>query len=202
MSGPTERFFERKVLAPLEEAAARPLRILEIGASAGWFTPRLAARGHQAFAVDLRTAPNAESGPRARVALESLPFPNEQFDLAVFRASFHLAVDYRATLREVRRVLGWGGRVVILDTPVYHSYRDGEQMRERRLAQMGTQQEPDLSMGYLDQGMIEELRRELNLRWSLSEPWRGLGYWLAPLRAKLTGERPPVRYTVLAGSWT
>ncbi|MCB1018893.1 MAG: methyltransferase domain-containing protein [Acidobacteria bacterium] len=185
MLGPSEGFLERRVLAPLEEAAGRPLRILEI------------VVGEE----------GASRGPRLSVSpggaeLERLPFADQQFELVVFRGSFHLAADYRTTLRETRRVLGWGGRVVILDTPLYQSYRDGERARDRRFERGGVPDEALLSMGYLDERMLAELASELNLSWRIHEPWRGLGYWLAPLQAKLARARPPARWKVFVGSWT
>lgn len=51
------RYFEQKALAPLEQAAQRPLHILDAGAGVGWLSYRLALRGHHPVAVDLRDDP-------------------------------------------------------------------------------------------------------------------------------------------------
>ena len=218
MRARTYRFFERKILKPIEKAAARPLRILDMGAGVGWLAYRLTLKGHELVAVDLLDDPLDGLGaarhydaaletpfPRIQAEYDDVPLASEQFDLVVFNASFHYATDYRATLREARRLLGWGGQVVILDTPVYESYVHGERMREERQRQFekryGFRSDSVLSMEYLDDRMIEDLARDLSLRWRIDEPWYGLRWALRPLRARLAGRRPPSRFKVLTGSW-
>lgn len=214
MRAATYRCFERKILAPLEQAAGRPLRILDLGAGVGWLAYRLALRGHQPAAVDLLDDPLDGLGaarhyprgfPCMQAEFDRIPLAEEQFDLAVFNASFHYAVDYRATLREVRRLLGWGGQVVILDTPIFESYVHGERMREERQAQFerkyGFRSDSVLSMEYLDEQMIRSLGKDLNIRWRIYRPWYGLQWQLRPLRAKLERRRPPARCKILVGSW-
>jgi hypothetical protein len=56
-------------------------------------------------------------------------------------------------------------------------------------------------MEYLDERMIEELSRDLNIHWRIEEPWYGLRWRLRPLLARLEGRRPPSRFKVLTGSW-
>src|ERR1700727_2480115 len=51
MRGRTYRYFERKILAPMERG--RPLDVLDVGAGCGWLSYRLALRGHRPVAVDL-----------------------------------------------------------------------------------------------------------------------------------------------------
>jgi len=210
----TYRCFERKVLAPIEQAANRPLSVLELGAGVGWLSYRLALRGHAPVALDLLDDPVRGLGaarhypqafPRIQAELDNVPLADEQFDLAVFSASFHYAADYRAALREVRRLLGWGGQVVILDTPIYESYVYGEQVREERLARFererGAPAESLLSMEYLDEKMIRELGKDLNIRWRRVRPWRGLRWSLRPALARLHRRTPPPQLEVLVGSW-
>ena len=214
MRAATYKYFERKILAPLERDAGRPLSILDLGAGVGWLSYRLALRGHEPAAVDLLDDPLDGLGaarhypqpfPRILAELDRIPLADEQFDLAVFNASFHYATDYRAALREVRRLLGWGGRVVVLDTPVYQSYLHGEQMRAERQAQFertyGFRSDSILSMEYLDEQMIRDLGKDLNIRWRRHRPWYGLQWHLRPLRAKLARRRPPSRFEILVGSW-
>ncbi len=214
MRARTYRCFERKILAPIEGAAGRPLSILDLGAGVGWLSYRLALRGHRAVALDLLDDPLDGLGAarhypheirRIQAELDRIPLADEQFDLVVFNASFHYATDYRAALRECRRVLGWGGQVAILDTPVYESYGHGERMREERQAgferKYGFRSDSVLSMEYLDEKMIRALGKDLNMRWRVERPWYGLRWHLRPLKARLTGSRPPSRFKILVGSW-
>ena len=218
MRARTFRFFERKILRPIEEAAARPLRVLDMGAGVGWLSYRLALRGHESVALDLLddaldglgTARHYDQAlehpfPRIQAEYDNVPLSSAQFDMVVFNASFHYATDYRETLREARRLLGWGGQVVILDTPVYESHVYGEMMRLERQEQFekryGFRSDSVLSMEYLDEKMIQDLARDLNIRWRIEEPWYGLRWRLRPLRARIEGRRPPSRFKVLTGSW-
>ena len=215
MRAATYRYFERKILAPLARAANRPLSILDLGAGVGWLSYRLALRGHQPVAVDLLDDSLDGLGaarhyprpfPRIQAEMDNVPLSDEQFDLAIFNASFHYATDYRATLREARRLLGWGGQVIILDTPIYRSFQHGEQMRAERQVQFertyGFRSDSVLSMEYLDEQMILDLGKDLNIRWRAYRPWYGLRWHLRPLQARLKGRRPPSRFEILVGSWT
>ena len=122
-------------------------RVLDLGAGNGWLSYRLAARGHQTVAVDLLTNESDGLGaqlhyPAAFTSVQAefdhLPFDSDQFGLAIFNASFHYATDYELTLSEALRVLESGGRVAIMDSPVYRSGSSGEEMvREREAAFRG-----------------------------------------------------------------
>src|SRR5580658_4373583 len=114
MRGRTYRYFERKVLLPLENGG--PLDILDVGAGCGWMSYRLALRGHRAVAVDLLADARDGLGAarhyltRARFArfnadFDQLPFADAQFDAVIFNASVHYSADYRKTLGEVIRCL-------------------------------------------------------------------------------------------------
>src|SRR5690606_8752388 len=98
-------------------------------------------------------------------------------------------------LQEARRVLGWGGKVVILDTPVYRQLEHGERMREERHEDFerryGFRSDSILSMEFVDEEMLARLARELNLHWTVIRPWYGLSWALRPYRAALAGKRPP-----------
>lgn len=214
----TYRFFERKILEPLEEAAGRPLNVLDLGGGVGWLSYRLALRGHNPVTVDLLDDRlNGLGSARHYLAkleqpltavqadFDDLPIADEQADLAVFNDSFHYAPDYRRTLREVRRVLGWGGQVAVLDTPIYPNWRIGEMARDQRRGffqkKYGFPADSLLSMEYLDEKMIWDLAEDLNISWRVYRPWYGIGDFLLPALAKLQGRRPPPRFWMLQGNW-
>ncbi|MCA9930789.1 MAG: methyltransferase domain-containing protein, partial [Anaerolineales bacterium] len=120
------------------------LTVLDLGAGNGWLSNRLAEKGHAVTAVDLMV--NTFDGLGAHIHYEHnfvavqaeydrLPLMDDQFDLVIFNASFHYAVDYATTLTEACRVLRPEGKVVIMDTAVYHNPAAGQQMVREREAQ-------------------------------------------------------------------
>lgn len=219
MRSRTYRVFERRILDPLIDSSSRPLRVLDLGAGVGWLSYRMALKGCRPVAVDLLDDPLDGLGAARhytavldepflayQAEFDDLPFADAQFDLAVFNASFHYSTDYQRTLREVRRVLAWGGRVVILDTPVYRRFADGQRMTDERHAdferRFGFRSDSIASMEFLDHRMIGELARSLNLQWRIFKPWYGWRWHLRPLRAALRRKRSPSRFWILEGSWT
>lgn len=219
MRGKTYRYFERKILPGIEQELKGPLNILDLGAGPGWLSYRLALRDHRPVAVDLLDDPldglgaahhyHAALGqpfPAIQAEFDNLPLADSQFDLAIFNASFHYATDYRQTLQELRRCLRWAARVVILDTPIYERYEYGEMMREERHRQYqkdyGFRSDSVPSMEYLDQSMMRELSKDLNLRWTVYRPWYGWRWHLRPLKSALARRRPPSRFWILVGTWT
>ncbi len=201
--------FVQVALKPFAQAAKRPLEILDLGAGMGWLSHRLAKLGHRPTAVDAVGDRTVGLGAVERYAageltavqadFDELPFADEQFDMAVFSASFHYAPDYRRTLREVRRVLGWGGQIAVFDTPVYQSWRLGERAREARQSdweeRYGFRGDTLLSMEYLDEQMLAELAEDLNVRWERSGGGPGL-------LARLTGRAEEPGYPLLVGRWS
>ena len=216
--GKSYRYFERNILPGLERRSPRGLSVLDLGAGTGWLSYRLALRGHTPAAVDLLG--DAEDGlgaashhfaelgrefPLFQAEFDRLPFADQQFDLAVFNSSFHYSTDYRDTLQEARRCLRWGGRVVIIDSPIYRCHEHGEQMREERQeqfqAQYGFRSDSIPSIEYLDQTMLAGLSKDLSLQWEVHRPWYGLGWHLRPLKAWWGKRRPPSRFQILVGTW-
>ena len=57
-----------------------------------------------------------------------LPVMDSFADVVIFNASFHYSEDYAQSLAEALRVLSPGGRVVIMDSPVYRRSASGEKM--------------------------------------------------------------------------
>ncbi|MGD8585265.1 MAG: methyltransferase domain-containing protein [Chloroflexota bacterium] len=131
---PTRRQSFQALLAWLEEVEAHakhPLRIVVMGAGAGWLAMRLAAREHQVVALDLsadeafglgaaRDAARTLAQPLllAQGDMERPPLQLEQVDLVIYSASVHYAVDLRQCLANSAALLRPTGRLVISDTPV------------------------------------------------------------------------------------
>ena len=116
------------------------LSVLDLGAGSGWLSRRLADRGLRAVAVDLladdRDGLGASRHYEAAFAcvqadFDAPPFSPRQFDLVVFNGSLHYAPDVHATLRHAASMLRGGGRLVVIDSPMFESEADGAAMRQR-----------------------------------------------------------------------
>jgi len=212
MRGRTYRYFERRVLPAMERD--RPLDLLDLGAGCGWMSYRLARRGHRPVAVDILTDGRDGLGAarhyceksdfaRFDAEFDHLPFCDASFDAALYNASLHYSSDYAITLREAKRCLRPGGRIVILDSPVYRVREHGERMRRERreifLAQYGTESDHIGSIEYLDLATIDSLACEIGIEWRVHKPWYGFAWHLRPWKARWKGSRPPSRFWILEG---
>jgi len=201
-----------RCILPMEAKLGRSLRVLDLGAGSGWLSYHLAKRGHQAAAVDLLT--NDFDGLGAHIHYDApftpvqaefdhLPFADGQADLAIFNASLHYATDYAEVLSEALRVLRPEGVVAIVDSPVYHDASSGARMVREREAQFqreyGFASNSIPSESYLTYDRLEELARQLDLKWQMIEPFYGWRWALRPLRARLRGRREPARFMVILG---
>lgn len=99
-------------------AIAPGTRVLELGCGTGEFTRRVAPAGAEMVALDLSgdllAKARAKVGARARFArgnAEALPFRDGTFDV-VYGCSILHHLDVEVALREARRVLRRGGRLV------------------------------------------------------------------------------------------
>jgi len=204
----TFRYFVRHVL-PRHQC-----RVLDLGAGNCWMSYRLSELRHQPVAADifsdgrdgLRSARHyAESFPLVEADFDRLPFTNASFDLVLFNASFHYSSDYARTLAEARRCLRPGGRVVILDSPIYERREQGEMMRAERQIFFeqthGFRSEALESIEFLDESMLDELARELQLAWRIHRPWYGFAWMLRPWKARLRRQRMPSRFWILEGTF-
>jgi len=194
-------------------ARAAPLRIVDAGSGNGWLSNQLASLGHHLLAVDLIDNGTDGLGARrhyqtrfesAQAELDHLPLGGGSVDLVVFNASFHYATDYRTALVEARRVLAAGGRIVVLDSPIFHDEGSGRAMvseRQQRLAQAhGAQPDALASEGFLTWSRIDELGASLRIDWTILRPFYGLAWALSPLRARVRGRREPARFALLVGT--
>jgi ubiquinone/menaquinone biosynthesis C-methylase UbiE len=199
----TYRYFESRLLPPAG------LDILDLGAGNGWLSYRLAARGHRPVAVDIFT--DARDGlaaaqqygqfPLVEAEFDCLPFADSQFDLAIFNASLHYSTDYRQTLAEAIRCLRPSGRIFVLDSPLYRRRKHGDMMRAERRAQFQAQygfpSDALPILEFLYKAQLPELASQLRLTWRIHQPWYGWRWHLRPIRAALTGKRPPSRFCIL-----
>lgn len=110
---------------PTYEEAIRRLgigagqRVLEVGCGSGVFLRAAADRGAQVAGLDASEALIAVARTRVPEAnlvvgdLQSLPYPDDSFDVVAGFNSFFFAADMVAALREAGRVARPGGSVVI-----------------------------------------------------------------------------------------
>ncbi|AHG88383.1 Methyltransferase type 11 [Gemmatirosa kalamazoonensis] len=190
------------------------LRLLDLGAGNGWLSWRAAMAGCECVALDLRddavdglgaAAPYLEraDGGFARVAasFDALPVAAGTFDVVVFNASVHYATDLAAVLREARRVVRPGGRVVVLDSPFYRRDADGaamvaekrghaaERFGDRAAALMAVP-----AIEYLTAERLAHASAALGLTWRRRRVRYPLWYELRPYVARLRGRRAPSRF--------
>jgi SAM-dependent methyltransferase len=113
------------------------LRILDLGAGSGWLSNRLASRGHHAVAVDMLDDRADGLGAvqhyvtefvAVQADFEALPFAPHQFDVVVFNGSLHYAPNVGSALDHARRMLASDGRLVVMDSPLFHGDRAGRAM--------------------------------------------------------------------------
>ena len=127
------------VLDPLGEST--PLQIVDVGAGNGWLSYQMARRGHCAVAIDLSLS--EEDGLGAHVhydaaftsiqaEFDNMPLMDGQADLVLFNASFHYSEGALKTAAEAWRIVRSGGRMILIDTPIYHDRKSGEQMIQER----------------------------------------------------------------------
>jgi len=199
----------------LLDGTERGGRILDLGAGNGWMSYRLALAGYRPCAVDLITNDHDGLGaarhyrtrlpklfPRFQAEIRRLPFVDEQFDAAVFNASFHYAEDYEASLREAMRCVRAGGLVIISDTPWYAREESGRQMLAERhatfLQSHGTASDSIASIGYLTDERLRRMEDVLSIHWDVHRPWYGVRWAIRPLVAKLRGKREPSKFRLYA----
>ena len=203
--------FMRRVIAPAVRAGERP-RVLDLGAGNGWLAWRVSLAGCDAMAVDLRDdavdglaagAPLAARAPFHRVAatFDALPLRDASYDVVLFNASLHYAVDLPAVLREAARVVRPGGRLLVLDSPFYALARDGDAMVAEKhregTARYGERAAALLAVPcveYLTAARLAEATADSGLAWRRRRVRYPLWYELRGAVAFLRGRRAPSRF--------
>jgi SAM-dependent methyltransferase len=191
------------------------LRVLDLGAGVGWLSNRLAGLGHYPCAIDLNLDARDGLGaarhyggdwPCVQAEFDRLPLADHQADLVIYNASLHYSTGYHATLAEALRVLRPGGRIVVLDSPIYRHDASGRQMIAERQAAFardhGTRSDALPNVGYLTWAMLRDLGRALGLRWRIIRPWYGWRWALRPWRARLWRQREPSTFALLIAQRT
>jgi ubiquinone/menaquinone biosynthesis C-methylase UbiE len=143
----------------LEAAELRPGdRLLDVGSGAGHSTLHFARAGADIVGLDL-TQEMVETGRRLAAAeglenarfergdAEALPFADDAFDAVTCRQCAHHFADVPAALREMRRVLSPGGRLLVCDSMApedpeldafyqrYETLRDPSHVRGYRMSE-------------------------------------------------------------------
>lgn len=206
--------FMHRVLEREAGRLTRPLRVLDLGAGNGWLCYRVAQAGHDALALDLRTDAVDGLGAateylrerpglfrRVVASFESLPVAERSFDLAVFNAALHYALDLAAVLAEARRTVRPGGRMVILDSPFYAHAADGAAMvaeKHRNAARdFGERAEDLLALPFIEfltPDRLREASASLGLVWRRHRVRYPLWYEARALMAWLAQRRAPSRF--------
>jgi SAM-dependent methyltransferase len=200
-------------VGPLSKKDSAPLKILDLGAGNGWMSYRLGSLGHQPVAVDVLSNPYDGLGaamhyksalanffPRFQAELDNLPFADNQFDCAIFNASFHYSENYERTLAETIRCVSRGGTIIIADTPTYSEDSSGRQMLEERQQtfqkNFGVKSDSLKSGEYLTPARLLALEAKLELDWRVHRVWYGFRWAMRPLRSRLKNRREPSQFRI------
>jgi SAM-dependent methyltransferase len=208
------RYLERRILPRIEKQTDKPLRIADLGAGNCWLSYRLSLRGHLPVAIDILADPLDGLGAgrhyqsraafsRINAEFDDLPLASGSLDLAIYNASIHYSTDYRRTLSEIRRCLCAGGRFLIVDSPIYGKREHGDTMVRERHRQFqstyGFASDTLASIEFFDLQMLESLRRDLGIAWTIDRPWYGWQWAMRPWKARWKGKRPPSNFWILTG---
>jgi ubiquinone/menaquinone biosynthesis C-methylase UbiE len=188
------------------------LTIIDLGAGNGWLAYRLSQHGHTVAAIDLLTNDTDGLGAHRhyhasftpiQAEFDALPLRAHQIDVAIFNSSLHYSIDYLTTLRETFRVLNDTGRVMLLDTPIYHDEASGKQMIAERQAQFlrayGFPSNALAHENFLTYTRLEMLGQQLGVEWQTRKPWRGWRWAMRPWLARLRRQREPAEFLVIIG---
>jgi SAM-dependent methyltransferase len=177
------------------------VRVLDLGAGNGWLSYRLTLSGVECVAVDVRDDDVDGLGAsfcyrgfeRVAASFDALPLGDGGFDIAVFNAALHYALDLPSVLGEAQRVVRSGGRIVILDSPFYARDADGEDMVHEKRAS-GEYDDELLEPAFVEYLTAERLRAALPLEWRRHRVWYPIWYEMRPLMARIRRRRRPSRF--------
>ena len=193
-------------------ASHRVLRVLDVGAGNCWLSARLAERGHAPVAVDINldtvdglgvcrmvSSYGYASVQPVRAEYDALPFAPASFDIVVFNASLHYSHDILKTIHHAMRLLTPGGKLYILDSPLYDDAESGRSMvRERRdnvRIHHHVQIPEEHGGNFLTLATVNRLRETYRLEVLL--PRYGIRWRLRPFIARLLRRREPATFAML-----
>lgn len=204
--------FVKQVMIPIEKNKT-PLQILDLGAGNSWLSNQLACRGHAVAAVDLTINDFDGLGCHrfyestfvsAQAEFDYLPLPDKSVDIVLFNASLHYSVNYEQTLSEAQRVLDVDGKLIVLDSPVYHDASSGRSMVREREEQFtkryGFASDSLQSENYLTYQRMDELAAKLGVTWRHIRPFYGIRWAARPWLARLRNRREPAEFGLWVGS--
>lgn len=190
------------------------LRIVDLGAGNCWLSWRLAQRGHLCAAVDLSDDDQdglgaadryagADDFLRLQASFDQVPLADGSLDLVIFNGSLHYSTDLLCSLTEAKRLLGTGGRIVIMDSPVYLLERSGERMLRERSRQWhrhyGSGFGCHPGAGFLTRRRLRRLGQALGLHWTRWPLPLGWHWRLSPFVSLGLGRREPARFPLILG---
>lgn len=133
----TERLERGLILELVGEVAGR--RVLDVGCGDGELAVALARQGATVTGIDASAAMigaaqerarRSDAGATFRVALaEQLPFPDGEFDVVTAVTILCFVEDAAPVFREIARVLGPGGRLVIGELGRWSTWALGRRLR-------------------------------------------------------------------------
>ncbi|MHB8748097.1 MAG: class I SAM-dependent methyltransferase [Aggregatilineales bacterium] len=129
----------------------RQIWVLDLGAGNCWLSHHLALIGYRVVALDIRAVGRdglENSGlylkkgcppfVRGQAGADALPVTENQIGLCVMSGAFHY-LNPEQTLQNVFRVLTPGGKLIVMDSPVYRQEKSGIQMIREHQAQFRAQ---------------------------------------------------------------
>jgi SAM-dependent methyltransferase/uncharacterized protein YbaR (Trm112 family) len=186
-----------------------PIHVLDVGAGCGWLSHRLASFGHCAVAVDQLDDDAYGLGvcrhypvPLAAVQadFDALPLDESQFEVVVLNSSLHYSYDPAATLREARRTMVAGGTLVVMDSPMFATERDGramvDQQREAMRAEHGAAGAEQSGIGFLTYDTLDQAATALGLRARFFPSHGPIAWQLRRQLARLRLKRAPAAFGV------
>jgi len=189
---------------------------LDLGAGNCWLSHHLALAGYRVLALDINVEgqdslsggrvylEKAENGfLRGQASMEHLPVHDGCMTLCVVSAACHY-VNVSAVLKSVFDVLRPGGKLIIMDSPVYRDNASGMQMMQKQLArfksQYGLDEVPVEGTGYL---VFDEIVAALNragFRTTIHWPERPGALFLRRLLRPTSMHREQARFPLFVGT--